>query len=92
MVFLDYPYFARRFTLCQIEQNKPAHNSRDAPISHGLTWTARNSVMALILSFIFLWTFMPILWTFSQSLKGIKELYSMPVRFIPHDPSLDNYS
>jgi ABC-type glycerol-3-phosphate transport system permease component len=48
--------------------------------------------MALILFLIFMWTFMPILWTFSQSLKGWKELYRMPVRFIPHEPSLDNYT
>lgn len=61
-------------------------------ISRGPIWIARNSVMALVLLFIFVWTFMPILWTFSLSLKGIKELYSMPVRFIPHNPSLDNYT
>jgi ABC-type glycerol-3-phosphate transport system permease component len=48
--------------------------------------------MALVLFLIFLWTFIPILWTFSQSLKGIRELYTMPARFIPHDPSLDNYA
>jgi ABC-type glycerol-3-phosphate transport system permease component len=35
---------------------------------------------------------MPILWTFSLSLKGIKEIYGMPLRFIPHAPSLDNYT
>jgi ABC-type glycerol-3-phosphate transport system permease component len=46
----------------------------------------------LTLSLILVWTFAPILWTFSLSLKGIKEIYGMPVRFIPHAPSLDDYS
>jgi ABC-type glycerol-3-phosphate transport system permease component len=49
-------------------------------------------VTALTLSFVLLWTFIPILWAFSVSLKGIKEIYGMPVRLIPHAPSLDNYT
>jgi len=60
-------------------------------ISRGLVWIARNWLMALILFFIFMWTFMPILWTLSMSFKGVRELYSMPIRLVPHEPSLSNY-
>jgi ABC-type glycerol-3-phosphate transport system permease component len=49
-------------------------------------------VTVLTLSFVLLWTFAPILWTFSLSLKGLNEIFGMPVRLIPHAPSLDNYS
>jgi ABC-type glycerol-3-phosphate transport system permease component len=60
-------------------------------ISRGLIWIIRNSIMLLILCLIFIWTFMPILWTFSLSLKGMQELYTMPMRFFPHTPSFNNY-
>ena len=61
-------------------------------VSRGALWLFRNWILALVLSFIFMWTFMPILWTLSMSFKGVKELYGMgTMRFIPRQPSLDNY-
>jgi ABC-type glycerol-3-phosphate transport system permease component len=59
--------------------------------SRGLIWMARNLVVALILFLIFMWVFMPILWAFSLSFKDMKEIYTMPMRFLPHTPSLNNY-
>jgi ABC-type glycerol-3-phosphate transport system permease component len=61
-------------------------------VSRGALWLIQNWILALVLVFIFLWTFMPILWAFSMSFKGIQELYGMgSMRFIPRQPSLDNY-
>jgi ABC-type glycerol-3-phosphate transport system permease component len=60
-------------------------------VSRGALWILRNWIMALVLFFIFMWTFMPILWTLTMSFKGVKELYSMPTRLLPHEPSLGNY-
>jgi ABC-type glycerol-3-phosphate transport system permease component len=61
-------------------------------LSRAGLWVYRNWLLALILAFIFMWTFMPILWAFSMSFKGIQELYGMgSMTFIPRQPSLDNY-
>ena len=60
-------------------------------IARGALWLLRNWILALVLFFIFAWTFLPILWTVSMSFKGVIELYTMPARLIPHEPSLDNY-
>jgi ABC-type glycerol-3-phosphate transport system permease component len=61
-------------------------------VSRSALWVFRNWLMALILFLIFMWTFMPILWTLSLSFKGIQELYGMgSMRFIPRVPTLDNY-
>ena len=60
-------------------------------ISRGLTWVVRNSVLALMLFLILMWTFIPVLWAFFQSLKDGTELYTMPLRFFPRTFSLDNY-
>jgi ABC-type glycerol-3-phosphate transport system permease component len=61
-------------------------------VSRGALWLLQNWLLALVLFFIFMWTFMPILWAVSMSFKGIQELYGMgSMRFIPRAPSLDNY-
>ena len=60
-------------------------------ISRGLTWVVRNSVLALMLLLILMWTFVPVLWAFLQSLKDGTELYTMPLRVLPRTFSLDNY-
>ena len=73
-----------------IQREKRSPISR--AISRSALWLLRNWLLALILVFIFMWTFMPILWAFSMSFKGIQELYGMgSMRFIPRVPSLDNY-
>jgi multiple sugar transport system permease protein len=46
----------------------------------------------LLLLGIAWWTFMPILWTFMSSLKGIREFYTYPLRFFPHIPTFRNYT
>jgi ABC-type glycerol-3-phosphate transport system permease component len=60
-------------------------------ISRGALWLLQNWILALVLFFIFMWTFMPLLWTVSMSFKGVMELYTMPIRLIPHAPSIGNY-
>lgn len=60
-------------------------------ISRSLVWLLQNWILVLVLCFIFTWTFMPILWAVSMSLKGVTELHTMPIRLVPHQPSLDNY-
>jgi len=52
----------------------------------------RNWPFTLGLMFIAWWTLMPILWTAMGSLKGLREEYLYPLRFIPHIPTLKNYS
>lgn len=52
----------------------------------------RNWPFTLALLFIAWWTFVPILWTTMSSLKGLREEYAYPLRFIPHIPTLKNYS
>jgi ABC-type glycerol-3-phosphate transport system permease component len=61
-------------------------------ISRGLTWVVRNSVLTLMLFLILMWTFVPVLWAFLQSLKEGIELYTMPLQILPRTFSLDNYS
>ena len=48
--------------------------------------------LTLMLLLIAWWTFMPILWTAMASFKGLRETYVYPLRFIPHIPTLKNYS
>jgi ABC-type glycerol-3-phosphate transport system permease component len=61
-------------------------------VSRSFVWLLQNWLLALVLLFIFIWTFMPILWAFSMSFKGVAELYGMgSMSFIPRAPSLDNY-
>jgi ABC-type glycerol-3-phosphate transport system permease component len=61
-------------------------------LSRGLSFLRRNGLITLALAFIFIWTFMPILWTVAMSFKGIQELYGFgTMTFIPREPSLDNY-
>ena len=77
-------------------QSDPMQRERRSRVSRvasrGALWLFRNWILALVLFFIFMWTFMPILWTLSLSFKGIKELYGMgSMRFIPRVPTLDNY-
>ena len=61
-------------------------------VSRVALWLFRNWLLALVLFFIFAWTFLPILWAFSMSFKGIMELYGLgSMTFIPRQPSLDNY-
>jgi ABC-type glycerol-3-phosphate transport system permease component len=69
---------------------------KTSPVLRGLSRVAvfirRNGIMTLALAFIFLWTFIPILWTLAMSFKGIFELYGYgTMTFIPRDPSLENY-
>jgi len=52
----------------------------------------RHWPLTLSLLLIAWWTFMPILWTAVGSLKGLREEYLYPLRFIPHIPTLRNYS
>ncbi len=55
-------------------------------------WLRRRWLMTLILVAIFMWTFIPLLWTISMSFKGVIELYtSGTMRFIPRAPSFANY-
>jgi multiple sugar transport system permease protein len=62
-------------------------------LTPGRLWAlVRNWPFTLILFFIAWWTFMPILWTFMTSLKGIGEEFNYPLRFIPHEPTLRNYN
>jgi ABC-type glycerol-3-phosphate transport system permease component len=53
----------------------------------------RKGVMTVILIAIFIWTFMPVLWTVTMSFKGVIELYTSPrMTFFPRDPSFHNYT
>jgi ABC-type glycerol-3-phosphate transport system permease component len=62
-------------------------------LSRILVFVRHQWLMTLALFFIFMWTFVPMLWTMSMSLKGIQELFGGggSMTFFPRDPSLENY-
>jgi ABC-type glycerol-3-phosphate transport system permease component len=61
-------------------------------VSRAVPRLRRNWIMTLILIGIFIWTFIPMLWTVTMSFKGVVELYtSERMTFFPRNPSLDNY-
>lgn len=53
-------------------------------------WLARIPLTAVLLLIAF-WTFIPVLWTFATSFKGVKEYYLWSLSLIPHHPTLHNY-
>lgn len=79
-----------------MNQENYIRQEKRSPIQHAVSrsavWLRYHGVMTLILVAIFIWTFMPVLWTVTMSFKGVTELYtSGTMRFIPRDPSLANY-
>ncbi|MFZ6029263.1 MAG: carbohydrate ABC transporter permease [Chloroflexota bacterium] len=64
----------------------------EKPVFRIVSWVRRNWIKTLILTGIFIWTFIPMLWTISMSFKGVIELYtSKRMTFFPRDPSFSNY-
>jgi len=55
-----------------------------------LYWLGRIP-LAITLLLIAFWTFIPVVWTFSTSFKGVKEYYLWSLSLIPHHPTLHNY-
>jgi ABC-type glycerol-3-phosphate transport system permease component len=75
-----------------IQQGVVRRSKLTRTITRSVLWVLRNWILTIVLFFIFMWTFMPILWAFSMSFKGVAELYGMgTMRLIPRAPSLDNY-
>jgi ABC-type glycerol-3-phosphate transport system permease component len=78
-----------------MEQATTLQQKRRSPVPRAITrgglWLLRNWLLATVLFFIFVWTFLPILWAVSMSFKGVQELYTMPARLVPFQPSMSNY-
>lgn len=74
-----------------IRQGVAQRSKLSHTITRSLLWVLQNWLLALVLFFIFVWTFLPVLWTVSMSFKGVVELFTMPARLLPYEPSLSNY-
>jgi multiple sugar transport system permease protein len=53
--------------------------------------TARTIVFYAVMTFFGVVSLLPFLWMISTSLKAREALYSIPIRWIPQDPSLEAY-
>jgi len=51
----------------------------------------RKAVMHIILTLVVCYTILPIVWMGLTSLKTEREIYSIPITFFPHEPTLENY-
>ena len=45
----------------------------------------------IVLLFLVVWTFFPLLWALSSSFKGRFVVYETPPKVIPREPTINNY-
>ena len=51
-----------------------------------------DTFITIVLVIFGLFMFLPMLYTFSQSLKPMDELFVFPPRYLPRHPTFDNFS
>lgn len=75
-----------------IRQEAHSPKSRSFLRNRAVVWVRQHWLITLILVAIFIWTFIPLLWTISMSFKGVIELYTAKrTTFLPRQPSFSNY-
>ena len=67
------------------------YNTKDAFYSYSTTTVVKRVILTVIIWFFGIMMVVPFIWMLSTSFKGMNDVFSFPIEWIPSNPTLDGY-